>query len=741
MPRDLGLGQRVLGDRSRALGGHLGVRDLLQLDLELGHAALDPIEVARRGVVALLQALAIGLGLLELDAKVAALGGQAQHGVAAGGAATAAGLLLDHHAAEPAVLFLEGLGLGLAAGRVGRGLVALGLQAGDLALVLLALGPQLLDDLFLRDQADAPLLEHALLLVDHLAQVLDLGQLIVQLLPAVVLGLRDVDQLLGDVVDLFLELRDVVLRARQLPLAGGHGLGHLRHLGPDRRQLLAQLADLLAELVGDAAVGGDLLFAVAHGRAQVLDGLAQGRRLGAHALAVGDLAVVALLDRVELGADLLQVGGRLATVGRQAVHVDDDRRLTRASAGRTGHGRRTTGHAGRTARTAGHPGRTTRHRRRAASATTEDTRARHRRRAVGRERGRTAAATGHRRGTAARHAGRTAGAAAEAAAAHSGHRGRTAHPGGTGHAGRTAHPGGTGHSRRTAAGHAGRTAGHAGRTARHAGRAGARCASRAAAEAARRAAERAARAGGAGVAGRGAAITRRAAGGSAAITRRATGGGTAVARRTAGRCAAVAGRAATGCAAVAGRATTRRAAVAGRATTRRAAVAGRTTTGRAAVAGRTTTGCAAVTGRATTGRAVATGATLAARVPGDVALVEGHRAIGLGRRITAGDRRPRLVRRDERTILDVPHHDRATLHDVVVREHVALDALVVDHRAVGRLQVLDEEPAVLHPHGRMLPGHHAVVGADRALEPAADEQGDIRIEIDGAFATGRLAEQ
>ncbi|MEZ4401739.1 MAG: hypothetical protein R3B06_17055 [Kofleriaceae bacterium] len=97
--------------------------------------------------------------------------------------------------------------------------------------------------------------------------------------------------------------------------------------------------------------------------------------------------------------------------------------------------------------------------------------------------------------------------------------------------------------------------------------------------------------------------------------------------------------------------------------------------------------------------------------------------------------------RDQRPVLDVAQDDRAALHHVVVGQDVPLDPLVVDDGPVGRLQILDEEPAVLHPHRRVPTRHHAVIGPHRAFEAATDEQRDVGIEIDRAFTAGRVAEQ
>src|SRR5206468_5815666 len=116
--------------------------------------------------------------------------------------------------------------LGVDTRRGARRLVALGLERGDLLERFFFIAAQLLDHFFLRDQSDAPLLEHALLLVDHLAQVLDLGELLVELLPAFVLGPRQLHELAVQVLHVLADLAGVLARARRLALARGDVVRH-----------------------------------------------------------------------------------------------------------------------------------------------------------------------------------------------------------------------------------------------------------------------------------------------------------------------------------------------------------------------------------------------------------------------------------------------------------------------------------------------------------------------------------
>ena len=311
MTRDLGLRERVLRDVARTLGGELGVDRLLKLDLDLREPAFELLAIALGVTVLLAQPLAIGLDLLELDANILDVAGQPHHVVGTAATARLIGLGLDEQPAEPAVLFFDRRDLRTGPRRRGRRLVALGLELADLLERLLLVGAQLLDDFFLRDQTDAALFEHPLLLVDDLAQVLDLGELLVELLPALVLGPRQLHQLAVEVLHVLADLDGVFLRARRLTFASGHVLGHLAHLVALLVVLVARLLDLVAQLIGDAIVCGRLLLAILDRGLQLLDPIAQRRRLGTHALAVGDLALVARVRLLELGLERLDLGGGL----------------------------------------------------------------------------------------------------------------------------------------------------------------------------------------------------------------------------------------------------------------------------------------------------------------------------------------------------------------------------------------------------------------------------------------------
>ena len=65
--------------------------------------------------------------------------------------------------------------------------------------------------------------------------------------------------------------------------------------------------------------------------------------------------------------------------------------------------------------------------------------------------------------------------------------------------------------------------------------------------------------------------------------------------------------------------------------------------------------------------------------------------------------------------------ERAALDDVGVTERLLLDARVVEVRAVRAAEILDDVAAALHFGICGVPARdHAVVGADRAFESAAD---------------------
>ena len=104
--RDLGLRERVLRDVARALRRELRVRRLLQLDLGLREPAFELLAVALGALVLLLEPLAIGLGLLELDANLADVVRHLRQVIALT-AAPAVALGLDQQPAEPLVLFFE----------------------------------------------------------------------------------------------------------------------------------------------------------------------------------------------------------------------------------------------------------------------------------------------------------------------------------------------------------------------------------------------------------------------------------------------------------------------------------------------------------------------------------------------------------------------------------------------------------------------------------------------------------
>jgi hypothetical protein len=82
------------------------------------------------------------------------------------------------------------------------------------------------------------------------------------------------------------------------------------------------------------------------------------------------------------------------------------------------------------------------------------------------------------------------------------------------------------------------------------------------------------------------------------------------------------------------------------------------------------------------------------------------------------------VRHDiDRALVDKSNHERAALHDIAVAECLLLDALIVEVGAVRTAEILDDEAAILLAKLRVTARHHAVVGANRALQAAADENG------------------
>src|SRR3569832_1494888 len=116
---------------SRALGGELRVRRLLELDLGLREPALELLASALGALVLLFEPLAIRLGSLELDADLADVVRHLRQVIALAAAPTIA-LGFDEGAAEPLVLFLERGARCQLARRCRRRFVALGLELADL---------------------------------------------------------------------------------------------------------------------------------------------------------------------------------------------------------------------------------------------------------------------------------------------------------------------------------------------------------------------------------------------------------------------------------------------------------------------------------------------------------------------------------------------------------------------------------------------------------------------------------
>ena len=127
-----------------------------------------------------MQLIAIRLDLLELDAHVANVVPELQDLVALSRLhATLSGLALDEQPADP-----TGSSSIAAMCAYARQVLDASSRSALRCAICFSIFLSARPDDLLRDQADAALLEHPLLLVDHLAQVLDLGELIVELLPA-----------------------------------------------------------------------------------------------------------------------------------------------------------------------------------------------------------------------------------------------------------------------------------------------------------------------------------------------------------------------------------------------------------------------------------------------------------------------------------------------------------------------------------------------------------------------------
>jgi hypothetical protein len=74
-------------------------------------------------------------------------------------------------------------------------------------------------------------------------------------------------------------------------------------------------------------------------------------------------------------------------------------------------------------------------------------------------------------------------------------------------------------------------------------------------------------------------------------------------------------------------------------------------------------------------------------------------------------------------LVDKSNHERAALHDIGVTECLLLNALIVEMRAVRAAEIFDDVATVLVFELRVASRHHAVIGADRALEAAPDVHG------------------
>jgi hypothetical protein len=122
---------------------------------------------------------------------------------------------------------------------------------------------------------------------------------------------------------------------------------------------------------------------------------------------------------------------------------------------------------------------------------------------------------------------------------------------------------------------------------------------------------------------------------------------------------------------------------------------------------------------------------LAARQWRLLVALEHHRAALLPGHGTADTGLMQPVRNGaDAALVDESDHQRATLNDVGMTERLLLDARVVEMRAVRAAEILDHEATILVTELCMPPGHHAVVGANRALETATDVDGLGRRQLD-----------
>ena len=77
----------------------------------------------------------------------------------------------------------------------------------------------------------------------------------------------------------------------------------------------------------------------------------------------------------------------------------------------------------------------------------------------------------------------------------------------------------------------------------------------------------------------------------------------------------------------------------------------------------------------------------------------------------------------DRALVDESDDQRAALDDVAVAERLFLNPLVIEVRAVRAAEILDDEATVLLAKLGVAARHHAVVGANRALQATTDEDG------------------
>src|SRR5262249_18698923 len=86
------------------------------------------------------------------------------------------------------------------------------------------------------------------------------------------------------------------------------------------------------------------------------------------------------------------------------------------------------------------------------------------------------------------------------------------------------------------------------------------------------------------------------------------------------------------------------------------------------------------------------------------------------------------------SLVEETDRQRSALDNVAVGECLLPDTRVVDVRTVRAAEILDDESPVLHADLGVPARHHAVVGANRALETAADIHGLCGGQLDRTLA-------